>query len=194
MNPKSKLIIYGLTPLLLAGGEDRVIIRSAPLRGGLFEGVRLDAAERVVLAADGDSAYRTCGVHTMELDVAPATRTVRVSLLDADVPQREASPHRPSSWPAAVCDIVVQTRFRGPDGPWSPWQPRNLLADGGFADGDGNGIPDGVTVMRLRTDGAVLALGAPGTIPPCPPGSWWHDKTILREGSMVAREDLPPGL
>ena len=89
---------------------------------------------------------------------------------------------------------MVQTRFPDAEGAWSPWQPRNLLAYGGFADGDGNGIPDGVTVMRLRTDGAALALGAPGAIPPCPPGSWWHDKTILREGSMVAREDLPPGL
>ena len=172
-----------------------MIIRGEELSSALSEGVVLDDRERLVLAQSGEGqTFQSYGAHTVSLELPAATDGVAVLPLSLDVPKSEESPRKWSHWPVAVCDVIVQTRFLLVDGSWSPWRPRNLLAGGGFEDKDGNGIPDGVTVMRLRSNGSELFVGTQTGPTPCPTNSWWREQTVLHSGSLVDTSELPPGV
>lgn len=131
----------------------------------------------------------SCGECAVELDVPPDARRVRVRTSDPGTP---AGDEDCRMWPVLATDIVTQIRFRLKDGKWTNWHPRNLLRGGDMADSDGDGIPDWVSVMRLRERGnTIYADTCPSDWRP-PEGSYWRGRARER-GRFLDRVERPPG-
>ena len=135
------------------------------------------------------------GLYTV--DVPAKAQRVTVELVKPLVPDAGAS-----MWPALATDIITQVRFQA-DGKWTDWQPRNLLRGRDMADSDADGIPDWVSVMRLRESGAAGAsipirrdnlMFADTSISAWmpPEGDYWHGKTADR-GRFTDEIEHPPG-
>lgn len=169
--------------------EGQMDIAGDDLGRGRLVNTAVDERGRMVLHRE-DGPRPASGVSFHELDLADAVRPTRLSVVDPVMPDKESAGARRSRWPAAVTDIIAQVRFLQPDGAWSPWQPRNILSGGDLADRTGNGIPDGVSVMRLRTEGSTLFVDDPT---PCPGDSWWRAQTVSGEGRFSDTHDAPPG-
>lgn len=123
------------------------------------------------------------GICTAFLDIpVPRPKSVVVELVASTEPDID-----PRFWPAVQTDLITQVRFRLADGSLTEWQPRNLLPGGDMADMDGSGIPDWVSVMRLRSSGNLIYADAEP-----PEEGYWVGRTRDR-GFFVDRGDHPSG-
>ncbi len=132
----------------------------------------------------------TAGASGMTVPIPhPRPKQVRISLADPVMPQGDATP---GMWPVLATDIITQVRFRLNDGKWTDWQPRNLLRGGDMADSDGDGIPDWVSVMRIRENGNLMYADTSISDWLPPAGDYWQDK-VQESGRFIDRVDFPPG-
>src|SRR3954467_15710091 len=98
------------------------------------------------------------------------------------------------SWPMLTTDVITQTRFRRADGSYGPWEPRNVLDGGDFADSNGNGIPDEVNVLVGETDQNWSLYADQQVIGPRPSNFWLPPEKVVSQASMVDPSDHPEGL
>ena len=120
------------------------------------------------------------------VDVPPQAKRVTAALVKPVIANAAAS-----MWPVLPTDIITQVRFQT-KGDWTDWQPRNMLRGGDMADSDGDGIPDWVSVMRLRESGNLIF--ADTSISPWmpPEGDYWHGKD-RDKGRFTDKIEHPPG-
>ena len=120
------------------------------------------------------------------INVPSYAKRVTVKLMRTVVPDAG-----PSNWPVLATDIVTQVRFRA-NRRWTDWEPRNMLRGGDMDDSDGDGIPDWVSVMRLRETGNLMF--ADTSISPWmpPEDDYWRGKARVI-GRFVDEIDHPPG-
>lgn len=120
------------------------------------------------------------------LKVPPKAKRVTVKLVKPAIPDAGST-----MWPVLATDVITQVRFYA-DWKWTDWQPRNILRGGDFADLDDDGIPDWVSVMRLRETGNLIF--ADTSISPWmpPEGDYWFGKA-RGIGRFMDEVDHPPG-
>ena len=150
--------------------------------------VILDSQGRISLAKRG-KRYPHWGSYQVEMKLPAGTTLRGIRLVNPQLPPRGS---HTLFWPALTTDLITQVRV-WQHAKWGAWLPRNLLAGGNFADTDGNGIPDFVSVMRLSPAGDAHFLDRDAGWEP-PPGNWWQDKPRHDRGDFVVTNGSPVGM
>jgi len=136
--------------------------------------------------ADGVSA----GVYSISFDLPkPHPKTVSIRLADAIIPEGD---ELSTNWPVLACDIITQVRFLTKSGDWTEWMPRNILHGGDMEDSNRDGIPDYVSVMRIRQNRETIFADNKTSAWMPPPTDFWNGK-VQSKGRFVDTADAPPG-
>ena len=155
-----------------------------------FEDAKVAPDGRVRIAGEDAGITHTSGAMTCDYQLADDAAVTVVTLLGEDVPVLQTAAEH-GRWPLVATDIIMQARYLRSDGSYGPWEPRNVLLGGDFADQNQNGVPDSINVLvGDATDKWSLIADLEAVGPP-PDGFWLGRESIATKGDLVANDPNP---